>query len=137
MKTEFIDIEKTISLDFDGTVVGHTYPGIGKDIGAIPVLKELVENGCRLILWTMRGTYDSGLEDAKNWFKENDIPLFGIQTNPYQGRWTNSPKPHSHLIIDDTALGIPLRYDSSISDRPFVDWTFTRDILIEKGFLKK
>ena len=31
-----------IALDFDGTVVTHEYPYIGEDIGAVPVLKELV-----------------------------------------------------------------------------------------------
>ena len=32
-----------IGLDFDGTVVSHAFPGIGKDIGAVPILKKLVE----------------------------------------------------------------------------------------------
>ena len=44
----------TIALDFDGTVVTHEYPHIGEDAGAVPVLKELVANGYRLILHTMR-----------------------------------------------------------------------------------
>ena len=34
--------EKVIALDFDGTVVTHDYPAVGKDIGAEPVLKNLV-----------------------------------------------------------------------------------------------
>jgi hypothetical protein len=25
-------------------------------------------------------------------------------------------------MIDDSALGCPLKFDSTISDRPFVDW---------------
>lgn len=36
-----------IALDFDGTAVTHEYPEIGKDIGAVPVLKELLEKGTR------------------------------------------------------------------------------------------
>lgn len=32
-----------IAVDFDGTCVTHEFPKIGKDIGAIPVLRELVE----------------------------------------------------------------------------------------------
>ena len=85
-----------IALDFDGTCVTHEFPNVGKDIGAVPVLKELVAKGHKLILWTMRsdrevlgatrnefiidekGTF---LTDAVNWFKENDIPLYGIQKN--------------------------------------------------------
>jgi hypothetical protein len=31
-----------ICLDFDGSCVTHEYPIIGKDIGAIPVLKKLL-----------------------------------------------------------------------------------------------
>ena len=34
-----------INLDFDGTVVTHDYPQIGKDIGSQPVLKKLVAKG--------------------------------------------------------------------------------------------
>ena len=29
----------TIAIDFDGTVVTHEYPKVGRDIGAVPVLK--------------------------------------------------------------------------------------------------
>ena len=43
-----------IAIDFDGTCVTHEYPNIGKDIGAIPVLKQLVKDGHKLILYTMR-----------------------------------------------------------------------------------
>ena len=62
-----------IAIDFDGTVVTHAYPHMGMDAGAVPVLKELVANDCKLILYTMR----SGqlLEKAVQWFKEQKIPL--------------------------------------------------------------
>ena len=43
-----------IVIDFDGTVVTHDFPKVGNDIGAVPVLKELIANGHRLILFTMR-----------------------------------------------------------------------------------
>ena len=116
-----------INIDFDGTVVTHNYPYIGKDIGAIPVLKDLVENGHNLILFTMRS--GKQLQDAVNWFKDNDIILYGIQSNPTQHLWTKSPKSYAHLMIDDSALGIPLIYDKEISDRPFVNWNKVKDIL--------
>ena len=32
-----------IAVDFDGTVVTHEYPRIGNDIGAVPVLKKMIE----------------------------------------------------------------------------------------------
>ena len=58
-------------IDFDGTVVTHDYSNIGKDIGAVSVLKELVTAGHRLILFTMRSKGIKGdlLTDAVNWLK--------------------------------------------------------------------
>ena len=43
-----------ICIDFDGTCVTHEFPIIGRDIGAVPILKSLVDSGHRLILFTMR-----------------------------------------------------------------------------------
>lgn len=125
-----------ICIDFDGTCVTHEFPSIGKDIGAIPVLKELVNKGHKLILFTMRSNMkdvksldynihsQSGnyLDEAVEWFKNNKIPLYGINVNPDQITWTESPKAYGHLYIDDAALGIPLKYNVNISGRPFVDW---------------
>lgn len=124
-----------ILIDFDGTSVAHLYPGIGEDIGAVPVLKKLVKNGHRLILFTMRSDRDGGLSDAIRWFTENKVQLFGVQKNPEQQKWTDSPKAYGHLIIDDTALGIPLIFNKDISDRPFVDWIKVEQMLIEKELI--
>ena len=59
-----------LNIDFDGTVVTHAFPEIGDDIGAVPVLKALVENGHQLILFTMRSDNKDGnyLTQAVNWF---------------------------------------------------------------------
>jgi len=121
-----------ICIDFDGTCVTHEYPEIGKSIGAEPVLKALIENGHQLILFTMRSDrkVDDGamvyeetfLSDAVNWFERNNISLYGIQQNPTQMEWTNSPKAYGQLYIDDAALGCPLIYPEDIQQRPFVDW---------------
>jgi hypothetical protein len=114
-----------IAVDFDGTCVTHDYPEVGKDIGAVPVLKSLVKNGHKLILWTMRS--GEQLEDAVMWFNLNEIPLYGIQTNPNQKSWTDSPKAYANLYIDDAALGAPLIYDESKSPREFIDWNVVND----------
>jgi hypothetical protein len=135
-----------INIDFDGTLVTHDYPRVGHDIGAVSVLKKLTDKGHRLILFTMRsdgsgfqksdGSIDNhGLTDAVNWFKSNGIPLYGIQTNPTQKSWTTSPKSYAPLMIDDSALGCPLKTDPSISNRPFVDWVKVEEMLIEKGLI--
>jgi hypothetical protein len=123
-----------IVVDCDGTVVTHEYPKMGKDIGAVPVLKELIDNKHQLILFTMRS--GKKLDDAVNWFKENDIPLFGIQTNPSQHEWTDSPKAYGQLIIDDAAAFAPLRLDLSYSSRPFIDWDKMRNELVRTGWIK-
>ncbi len=51
-----------IAIDFDGTCVTHAFPKIGKDIGSVPVLKALTEQGHKIILFTMR----SDVEDPKS-----------------------------------------------------------------------
>lgn len=122
-----------INIDFDGTVVTHAFPDIGKDIGSVPVLRELVEAGHKLILFTMRG--DEYLEEAVKWFKSHRIPLYGIQKNPTQDNWTNSPKAYAQLMIDDSALGCPLKFDQFLSKRPFVDWVAVRADLVRRGLL--
>lgn len=121
-----------IAIDFDGTCVTHDYPKIGKDIGAIPILKNLVHNGHLLILWTMRSGDE--LNAAVNWFDKNGIQLYGIQTNPGQTNWTNSPKAYAQLYIDDAALGCPL-IESKYSDRPYVDWATVEPMLMKMGLL--
>lgn len=120
-----------IALDFDGTAVTHEYPEIGKDIGAVPVLKELLEKGHQIILYTMRSGEE--LRQAVEWFKEREIPLLGVNENPTQKDWTSSPKAYAHLYIDDAGLGIPLNYSGR--SRPFVDWRAVRRMLVIRGFL--
>jgi hypothetical protein len=122
------------NIDFDGTVVTHAYPLIGNDIGSQAVLKRLVDAGHQLILFTMRGD-DSHLKEVVNWFKKNNIPLYGINTNPSQKSWTNSPKSHADFIIDDTAIGVPLKYDWNLSSRPFVDWQEMERLLVNMGLI--
>lgn len=138
-----------ICIDFDGTCVTHDYPAIGKDIGSVPVLKELVEKGHKLILFTMRSDRktkkkvdgvevieeENVLAEAVQWFADNGIPLYGIQKNPRQRFWTTSPKAYGQMYIDDAALGCPLLFDEELSDRPFVDWKEVRRMLVEREIL--
>lgn len=139
----------TIVIDFDGTCVTHEFPKIGKDIGAIPVLKELIKKGHNLILFTMRSDIEKPksdnplitakggmyLTDAVKWFEKNDIKLYGIQTNPTQKNWTHSPKAYGELIIDDAALGCPLVANKEYSDKPYADWISIRLWLVNNGIL--
>jgi hypothetical protein len=107
-----------IAIDFDGTCVTHDYPAVGKDIGAAPVIKKLVERGDKIILFTMRS--GTQLLDAVEWFNTHEIPLYGINKNPDQHTWTNSPKPYAHLYIDDAALGAYLI--TGVHKRSYINW---------------
>ena len=113
-----------IAIDFDGTCVKHAYPEIGEDIGAIPVLKKMVNDGHQLILNTMR----SGklLDEAIQWFENNGIKLSGANHTPGQATWTESPKVYAQLYIDDAALGCPTNYDGT--GRPYVDWKIVAQV---------
>jgi hypothetical protein len=109
-----------ISIDFDGTVVTHEYPKVGKEIGAEKVLKRLIIHGHDLVLNTMRSGDE--LEDAKKWLKNRNIKMVGYNESPGQKAWTTSSKTYAQLYIDDAALGCPLKEDKNLSNRPFVDW---------------
>lgn len=131
---------RIIGLDFDGTVVTHRYPYVGEDIGAVPVLKELAEKGHKFILFTMRshrsivrdGKVIDTLQEAEDWFEKHGIELFGVNSNPQQSEWTDSPKAYCQVYIDDAAIGIPKKNDG---ERPYVDWKRMRDLLKEEGLL--
>lgn len=131
-----------IAVDFDGTCVSHEFPLVGREIGAPRVLKRIVAAGARLILWTMRSDVENPssdhpeitpqggpyLTEAIQWFEKHEIPLYGIQRNPTQDRWTHSPKAYANIYIDDAALGCPLKIEV-LGERPFVDWDKVEEML--------
>lgn len=116
-----------IGIDFDDTCVVHEYPRIGPSIGAQPVLHRLVSHGHRLVLWTMRS--GSLLDDAVLWFARYNIPLWSVNSNPEQVAWTDSPKAHCDLYIDDRALGIPL------TAQGYVNWKQVELMLEHAGVI--
>lgn len=119
-----------IAVDFDGTCVTHEFPNVGRDIGAVPVLKELVEEGAKLILWTIRSGKE--LADAVEWFSKNGITLWGVNKNPTQGSWSESPKAYAKLYIDDAAFGAPVLAPvlDIDAERPYIDWKIVREELL-------
>ena len=125
-----------IAIDGDGTCWTSDWPSMGKDIGAAPILKKLVKNGHKLMLWTMRGSrpgYNT-LDDAVNWFKKNDVELWGINENPEQSSMHfNGHKQFADLYIDDAALGAPLKTDKAFHPRLFIDWEKVDKMLEEMG----
>lgn len=124
-----------IAVDFDGTCVTHEFPEIGKEIGATPVLRRIVEHH-NIILFTMRSNgqeHGNVLDDAIEWFDERDIPLLGVQNNPHND-WSDSPKAYANLYIDDLALGCPLLHPVH-GGRPYIDWGAVEKMLTDKGVL--
>lgn len=108
-----------VAIDFDGTIVAHRYPEIGEPVPyALETMRLMQGNGCKLILYTMRsGQY---LQEAVEYLTAAGIELWGINENPTQKHWTDSPKVYAHVYIDDAAFGCPLL--EAENDRPMVDW---------------
>lgn len=121
-----------IAVSFEGTCVTNDYPRIGLNIGAETVLKDLADNGHRIILNTVRS--GKRLQEAVDWFTKHNIPLYGINENPNQKQWTSSPKVYAHIYIDGAALGCPMFHPSS-PQQPYVDWDTVREMLEIKGLL--
>ena len=67
----------TIAVDFDGTIVEHRYPRIGKEIPfATDALKLLQQDQHRLILWSVRE--GELLEEAVAWCKERGVEFYAV-----------------------------------------------------------
>lgn len=128
-----------IGLDFNGTLMSYDYPySIGKDIGAVPVLKRLLAKGHEFVLMTSVSPNEVGparqrFAETLAWFVENGIPYIGVNENPRCDAIT--AKPRLDLIIDDHALGIPLKIDETISNRAFVDWQRVEQMLEARRIL--
>lgn len=98
-----------IAVDFDGTIVEHKYPAIGKEIPyAVKTLKLLQEKGHKLILWTYRSGKD--LEKAVKFCKKRGLYFYAVN-NDFEGEEfdnTYSRKIYADIYIDDrNILGIP------------------------------
>ena len=73
----FNENAKTIAVDFDGTIVEHAFPEIGKEmLFAFETLKALQNKGHKLILWTFRD--GKTLEEAVAFCKEKGIEFYAV-----------------------------------------------------------
>ena len=124
----FCKMECIIAIDFDGTIVTHDYPRVGKPLPfAKEIINMLVDNGHLCFLWTMRDK--DTLEDAKKYCKDNGIMLCNY--NMSQTSFSDSPKQYATIYIDDAGTWLPTRYDSGMSRRPYVDWYRVASMLLE------
>lgn len=98
----------TIAVDFDGTIVTHAYPAIGKPIPfAIETLKKLQQEDHHLIiLWSVREGHL--LEEAVKYCHDKGLDFYAVNTNfpdePVEDGLT-ARKLTADLFIDDRNLG--------------------------------
>jgi hydroxymethylpyrimidine pyrophosphatase-like HAD family hydrolase len=97
---------KVIAVDFDGTIVEHAYPKIGKEmLFAFATLKALQSKGHKLILWTFR--HGDLLYDAVDYCKKNGIEFYAVNRNYPEEKWDDSVprKVNADIFIDDRNVG--------------------------------
>jgi len=96
-----------IAVDFDGTIVEHEYPAIGKvKLFAFETLKALQERGASLILWTFRTGRE--LDEAVEFCRKNGIEFYAVNKNYPEEVFdeeTVSRKIDADIYIDDKNLG--------------------------------
>lgn len=97
---------KVIAVDFDGTIVEHRYPAIGKEmLFAFATLKALQQKGHKLILWTIR-TGDL-LQEAVDYCKANGVEFYAVNKNYPEEIMDEktSRKLNVDIFIDDRNVG--------------------------------
>ena len=95
-----------IAVDFDGTIVEHAYPKIGRELPfAVDSLKMLQDEGIRLILWTSR--YGELLDDAVNYCKARGLEFYAVNRNFPEEQFDSnvSRKIVADIYIDDRNFG--------------------------------
>ena len=122
----------TIAVDFDGTIVEHRYPEIGREIPfATDTLKILIKEGHRLILWSVRE--GKLLDEAVEWCRERGVEFYAVNKDyPEEGREDRnySRKLKVEMFIDDRNVGgLP---DWGVIDKMITEKKSYRDILLEE-----
>ena len=95
-----------IAVDFDGTIVEHKYPQIGKEqLFAFETLKQLIKQKHQLILWTYRAGRE--LDEAVEYCRENGVEFFAVNKNYPEEHYDGSisRKIDADVYIDDRNVG--------------------------------
>ena len=97
----------TIAVDFDGTIVEHRYPAIGKEKPfAIDTLKRLQEEGHKIILWSVREGKTLG--EAVEFCRRRGLEFYAVNSDFPNASWSGSGvsrKVKADVYIDDRNLG--------------------------------
>ena len=96
-----------IAVEFDGTIVEHKYPAIGREIPfAIETLKKLRDDRHKLILWSVRE--GKLLQEAVDFCRERGLEFYAVNKDypeEEQEHKHYSRKLKADLFIDDRNLG--------------------------------
>ena len=94
-----------IAVDFDGTIVEHDYPRIGRTIPfSIETLLKLQKDKHRLLLWTVRE--GDLLQEAVDFCAKKGLSFYAVNKNyPEEDVTTAARKLNADLYIDDRAPG--------------------------------
>ena len=98
-----------IAVDFDGTIVEHCYPRIGKEIPfAIATLRLLQAERHLLILWSVRE--GKLLEEAVEFCRDRGLEFYAVNSNVPKEEEDNSISSHcrkvnADIYIDDRNVG--------------------------------
>ena len=96
-----------IAVDFDGTIVEHEYPKIGKEMAfAFTTLKELQKQGHQIVLWTFRSGKE--LDEAIEYCRKNGLEFFAINESEANEEFDPekmSRKIDADIFIDDRNVG--------------------------------
>ena len=111
----------TIAVDFDGTIVEHKYPKIGKELPfAIDTLKTLAGEGHKLILWTSRD--GELLEEALQFCRERGLEFYAVNSNYPPGALFTSKAGKSCKVVADVYID-----DRNIGGLP--DWGLIHEMI--------
>ena len=98
-----------IAVDFDGTIVEHAYPAIGKEkLFAFDTLRELQKQNHQLILWTSRVGRE--LDEAIDFCRARGIDFYAVNKNYPEEVYNESisRKIVADIYIDDRNIcGLP------------------------------
>ena len=97
-----------IAVDFDGTIVEHKYPQIGREIPfAITTLKKLQAERHLLILWSVRE--GELLDEAVDFCRKRGLGFYAVNSNMPEEEADlsalRSRKVSADMYIDDRNLG--------------------------------
>ena len=96
-----------IAVDFDGTIVEHKYPAIGRELPfATETLRMLIRDRHKLILWSVRE--GRLLDEAVEWCRERGVEFYAVNRDyPEESREHDSfsRKLKADLFIDDRNIG--------------------------------